>query len=121
MKPNLGEPSAPRASLADRILPCGLPRNLVSHWRCSGAILGPVSVVLLLLLAAVPLAATRAAELRGAAGAVDITPTQPVRLGGYESRKELSQGVHDSLGARVLAFEETGRKLVLVSVDTLGF
>jgi hypothetical protein len=62
-----------------------------------------------------------AAELRAGAAAVDITPTQPVRLAGYESRKELSQGVHDPLGARVLAFEKDGKHLVLVSIDSLGF
>ena len=62
-----------------------------------------------------------AAELRAGLSRVDITPTQPVRMAGYESRKELSQGVHDPLGARALALEQNGQHLVLVSLDNLGF
>jgi hypothetical protein len=52
---------------------------------------------------------------------VDITPGQPVKMGGYESRKDPSQGVHDPLGARALALQENGEHLVLVSIDNLGF
>jgi hypothetical protein len=42
-------------------------------------------------------------------------------MGGYESRKEPSQGVHDPLGARALALEADGQHLVFVSIDNLGF
>jgi neutral ceramidase len=42
-------------------------------------------------------------------------------MAGYASRKELSAGVHDELGARALVFESNGRRLALVSVDLLGF
>lgn len=59
--------------------------------------------------------------LRAGTSRIEITPAIPVTLAGYESRKELSQGVHDPLSARALAFEEHGRHLVLVSVDILGF
>jgi hypothetical protein len=52
---------------------------------------------------------------------VDITPSQPVKMGGYESRKEPSHGIHDPLGARALALEADGEHLVLVSIDNLGF
>lgn len=62
-----------------------------------------------------------AAELRAGLARVDITPDQPVTLAGYESRKDLSKGVHDPLCARAVAFEKDGRKLVLVSTDSLGF
>lgn len=51
----------------------------------------------------------------------DITPAEPVALAGYESRKELSRGVHDPLSARVIALEQDGRRLVLVSTEVLGF
>ncbi len=61
------------------------------------------------------------AELRAGLARIDITPSQPVRMAGYESRKDLSQGIHDPLSARAVAFEQSGQKLVLVSVDTLGF
>ena len=52
---------------------------------------------------------------------IDITPDKPVTLSGYASRKGLSTGVHDPLSARVLAFEAAGKRLVLVSVDIIGF
>jgi hypothetical protein len=61
------------------------------------------------------------AGLRAAAARIDVTPEQPVVLAGYASRTNLSAGVHDSLSARALAFEEDGRRLVLVSLDNLGF
>jgi hypothetical protein len=44
-----------------------------------------------------------------------------VTLAGYESRKELSRGVHDPLSARAVAFERDGKHLLLISVDILGF
>ena len=59
--------------------------------------------------------------LRAGIAKKDITPTQPVMLAGYESRKDLSQGVHDPLSARAVAFEQGGQRLVLVSTDFLGF
>jgi len=62
-----------------------------------------------------------AADLRAGLAKIDITPGQPVKLAGYESRKDFSQGVHDPLGARALALEHDGRHLVLVSIDSLGF
>jgi len=61
------------------------------------------------------------ADLQAGLAKVDITPVQPVKLAGYESRKEFSKGVHDPLGARALAFEKGGKHLVLVSIDNLGF
>src|SRR5689334_337335 len=59
--------------------------------------------------------------LRAGASRINITPTLPVMLAGYESRKDLSQGVHDPLSARALAFEQGRRRLVLVSIENLGF
>ena len=75
---------------------------------------------LFLLLAAKPLIGC-AGELQAGLSKVDITPSQPVRMAGYESRKEPSQGVHDPLGALALAIEKDGQHLVLVSLDSLGF
>src|SRR5437588_7540581 len=51
-----------------------------------------------------------AGSLRAGAARIDITPSQPVTLAGYESRKELSRGVHDPLSARALALEQEGQK-----------
>ncbi len=62
-----------------------------------------------------------AGELRAGLARVDITPDQPVTLAGYESRKDLSKGVHDPLCARAVAFESGSRKLLLISTDNLGF
>jgi hypothetical protein len=59
--------------------------------------------------------------LRAGAARVDITPTLPVMLGGYASRKTLSVGVHDPLGARAVAFLRGRDRLVLVSTDLIGF
>jgi neutral ceramidase len=72
------------------------------------------------VLGLVPLA-DGAEGLRAGAARIDVTPAQPVRLDGYASRTELSQGVHDPISARALAFEQDGARLVLVSLDVLGF
>jgi neutral ceramidase len=47
----------------------------------------------------------------------DITPSLPVKLYGYASRKTYSEGIHDPLSVRVAAFENNGSKIVLVSTD----
>jgi len=59
--------------------------------------------------------------LRAGAAKIDITPEKPVKMAGYGSRKALSQGIHDPLSARVIIFENNGKRLVLVSTDLLGF
>lgn len=64
---------------------------------------------------------TWAADLLAGVARTDITPAEPVVLNGYESRKEPSRGVHDPLSARAVTFEQDGRRLVLVSIDNLGF
>src|SRR5438105_11488619 len=71
------------------------------------------------MLTVLPVAAQD--SLRAGAAQIDITPANPVTMAGYESRKELSQGVHDRLGARAVAFEQGNKHLVLVSIDLLGF
>jgi hypothetical protein len=55
--------------------------------------------------------------LRVGIAKVDITPDNPVRLYGYSSRKDLSEGVHDPLYARAVVFENNGKRVVLVSSD----
>lgn len=59
--------------------------------------------------------------LRAGVSRVEITPSLPVMLAGYGSRKDLSRGVHDPLSARAVAFRRGGNSLVLVSIDNLGF
>jgi hypothetical protein len=61
------------------------------------------------------------AGLQAGVAKTDITPTLPVLMAGYESRKELSKGVHDPLAARAIVLEYEGKRLALVSVESLGF
>jgi len=55
--------------------------------------------------------------LRAGIAKTDITPAIQVKLYGYASRKTYSEGVHDPLTARCVAFENGGNKIVLVSTD----
>lgn len=73
------------------------------------------------LLTVVPAHAGNPAGLKAGVARIDITPDKPVTMSGYASRKGLSTGVHDPLSARALAFEAGGKRLVLVSVDIIGF
>ena len=59
--------------------------------------------------------------LRAGTAKIDITPKKPVKMAGYASRKDLSDGVHDPLSARVVIFENNCQRLILVSTDLLGF
>ena len=59
--------------------------------------------------------------LRAGVAKIDITPEKPVKMAGYAARTELSDGMHDPLSARVVVFENGGKRLVLVSTDLLGF
>ena len=59
--------------------------------------------------------------LQAGAARIDVTPARPVRLAGYDSRTNFSRGVHDPLSARALAFEQDGARIVLVSLESLGF
>ena len=60
-------------------------------------------------------------DLRAGAARTDITPEKPIKMAGYGARTELSEGVHDPLLARVVVFENDGKKLLLVSTDLIGF
>jgi hypothetical protein len=53
--------------------------------------------------------------------ATRITPTEPVRLAGYASRTEPSQGVALDLFAKALAIQDAnGNKAVIVTTDLIG-
>ena len=54
-------------------------------------------------------------------GKVDVTPTEPLRLSGYGSRSQPSEGIDQPLWVRAMAMKaESGRISVLVSVDSIG-
>jgi len=84
------------------------------------AIVCYLSVVVLLLAATLSFGENQAG-LKAGVARIDVTPEKPVTLSGYAGRKGLSTGVHDPLSARALAFEAAGKRLVLVSVDIIGF
>ena len=73
------------------------------------------------LLLTVGMSFAQDSPLRAGTSRIEITPTLPVMLAGYESRKELSRGVHDPLSARAVAFAQGSNNLVLVLIDNLGF
>ncbi|MDP4224413.1 MAG: neutral/alkaline non-lysosomal ceramidase N-terminal domain-containing protein [Bacteroidota bacterium] len=55
--------------------------------------------------------------LRAGFAKADITPAIPVKLNGYASRKTYSEGIHDPLTVRAVAFENGGTRILLVSTD----
>ena len=55
--------------------------------------------------------------LRAGTAIIDITPDKPVKMSCYGARTALSEAIHDPLSARVVAFENDGERLVLVSSD----
>jgi len=66
-------------------------------------------------------AAASEGALQAGTARIDITPEKPVKMSGYGARTALSEAIHDPLSARVVAFENDGERLVLVSSDLLGF
>lgn len=84
-----------------------------------------VAFIALAIGVAVQHSQARSAEdgpgLRAGIAKIDITPKKPVRMAGYGSRKDLSTGVHDPLYARVVVLQSEKKRLVLVSVDFIGF
>jgi len=75
-------------------------------------------VASLLLFAAAP---ARAQDLRAGYAKVDITPTGPVDLGGYDLRGAPSDGIHgnERLYARALIFEASGVRVAFVEADVI--
>jgi neutral ceramidase len=59
--------------------------------------------------------------LRAGTAKIDITPGKPIKMAGYSARTALSKDVHDPLSARVVAFENNGKRLILVSSDLIGY
>ena len=84
-------------------------------WKAVG---GAILLVLPLLFASVD---SHAQELRAGYAKVDITPTGPVFIGGYDLRGEPSDGIHgnDRLYARALVFEASGVRVAFVVADVI--
>jgi hypothetical protein len=62
------------------------------------------------------------AELRAGVATVSITPMEekiPTQLGGYGDRAgKPAEGIHDTIHAKVLLFEQDGERSALITVDT---
>ena len=59
--------------------------------------------------------------LRAGYAKADITPTEPVKLAGYDMRDAPSDGIwgHDRLYARALVFESNGQKVAFIEADVI--
>lgn len=79
------------------------------------------SLSIVALLASATLSPSLAEGPRAGTARIDVTPEKPVTLAGYSSRTNLSHGVHDPLSARAMAFEQDDKRLLLISLDNLGF
>ena len=53
-------------------------------------------------------------------GITDITPDEPVRLGGFANRVGLSGSVHRSLQSRCLVLKDNGKKVCIIVNDLLA-
>ena len=60
--------------------------------------------------------------LRAGYAKADITPSEPVTMGGYSLREAPSAGIHgnDRLYARALVFEAAGTRVAFVEADIIG-
>ncbi|MBZ5595148.1 MAG: neutral/alkaline non-lysosomal ceramidase N-terminal domain-containing protein [Acidobacteriia bacterium] len=76
------------------------------------------SIFSVFILAAITV---HAQGLRAGYAKVDITPSEPVYLAGYDMRNSPSDGVwgHDRLYARVLVFEAGGERVAFVEADVI--
>ncbi len=63
-----------------------------------------------------------AEQIRAGYAKEDITPTEPVRLGGYSLRTGLSEGVHDGdrLFVRAVCFNDGTASILFVEGDLIG-
>ena len=80
-----------------------------------------LGIILLLCCNLLTLHASGNALLSVGVSKVNITPDSPIQMSGYDSRKALSKGVHDSLYVRVLVFDTGDDRLAIVSCDLIGY
>jgi hypothetical protein len=66
-------------------------------------------------------AAAHAQEFKAGVGRADISPTEPVWLGGYEGRRSPSTGVEQAINVKALALQDsTGATTLILTADTIG-
>jgi neutral ceramidase len=63
-----------------------------------------------------------AGALRAGFAKTDVTPAEPLYMGGYDLRNAPAAGIHgnDKLYVRCLAFDDGSRKLLMVEGDVIG-
>ena len=61
-----------------------------------------------------------AASVLCGAAKVDITPDEPVWLGGYSLRNSPSSGAHGRIYARALVFDDGKRRFGIMMADLIG-
>ncbi len=84
--------------------------------------LGAMLAALAVLLALPTLLVGQAPGWRVGLAAVDITPPEPVPMGGYASRRAPFEAVGQPIFAKALALEdESGARALLITADLLGF
>ncbi len=54
-------------------------------------------------------------------GRINITPSEPVLMSGYDARKNPNTGVHDELFATALCFSHIQTKVLIITTDVIGF
>jgi hypothetical protein len=52
---------------------------------------------------------------------VNITPPVPIHMSGYGSRQDVYQGIHDSLYAFAVVFDDGSVQAALITADLIGF
>ena len=58
--------------------------------------------------------------LRMGCAKVDVTPTEPSYLRGYGARNQLSRGVEEPLEAGAMVLEQSGKRVLLLTLDSTG-
>ena len=59
--------------------------------------------------------------LKAGIAKTDITPTEPIRLGGYSLREGPSTGVYGKLYLNALVFDDTKKKVLFVEANLISF
>ncbi|MEZ4829082.1 MAG: neutral/alkaline non-lysosomal ceramidase N-terminal domain-containing protein [Bacteroidia bacterium] len=59
--------------------------------------------------------------LRAGVAKVNITPSVPILMSGYGNRTEPFKGVHDSIYATAMVFDDGSHKAAMVTADLIGF
>lgn len=78
----------------------------------------PIRSLLLVLLGSLPVFAQ---DFKAGIGRADITPTEPVWLGGYEGRRAPSNDIEQQINVKALALQDaTGATTLIVTADTIG-